>query len=55
MQQFTTSEVATIAELVDARIAAFRRAEVAHDNPDDTADEINHLNEILTKLATITV
>jgi hypothetical protein len=47
----TADEIATLAELVNARINAFRRAEVAHDNPEDTVDEITHLNEILTKLA----
>lgn len=49
----TTTEIATLAELVEARISAFRRAEVAHNNPDDTVDEITHLSEILTKLASL--
>lgn len=50
-QPLTTTELATLAELVDQRISTFRRAEVAHDDPADTVDEIAHLNEILTKLA----
>jgi len=43
-QQLTTTEIATIAELVDAQISV--------GTPDDDVEQIGHLNDILTKLAT---